>query len=235
VVDTLAGPSLRVESVDRSGGSHANGCRFERVRQESSLYEFPVAFAALIHIEVSDQNRLSAVRMPADPLHDHAGALLPSLLSDVIEMRIQEVQGISGVSVLQLCPTANTRIFRIPSHARLIGSFRQPETAGIQQDEAIFFIEYRSVLAGRFAVVAADSDTTVVTRQTVRQVVELGFKNLLHADQVERFVGDLIADDRTSLAPPIASLLIGRVRIPDIIGCYMKLLSIREQRREDKE
>lgn len=132
-------------------------------------------------------------------------------------------------------PTANTRIFRIPSHARLIGSFRQPETAGIQQDEAIFFIEYRSVLAGRFAVVAADSDTTVVTRQTVRQVVELGFKNLLHADQVERFVGDLIADDRTSLAPPIASLLIGRVRIPDIIGCYMKLLSIREQRREDKE
>ena len=220
MVDTLAGPSLRVESVDRSGGSHANGCRFERVRQESSLYEFPVAFAALIHIEVSDQNRLSAVRMPADPLHDHAGALLPSLLSDVIEMRIQEVQGISGVSVLQLCPTANTRIFRIPSHARLIGSFRQPETAGIQQDEAIFFIEYRSVLAGRFAVVAADSDTTVVTRQTVRQVVELG---------------DLIADDRTSLAPPIASLFIGRVRIPDIIGCHMKLLSIREQRREDKE
>ena len=121
------------------------------------------------------------------------------------------------------------------------GYFASHPTLGLsgvsdnQQDEAIFFIEYRSVLAGRFAVVAADSDTTVVTRQTVRQVVELGFKNLLHADQVERLVGDLIADDRTSLAPPIASLFIGRVRIPDIIGCHMKLLSIREQRREDKE
>lgn len=112
------------------------GARFERVRQESSLYEFPVAFAALIHIEVSDQNRLSAVRMPADPLHDHAGALLPSLLSDVIEMRIQEVQGISGVSVLQLCPTANTRIFQLPPTLGLSGvsdNQKQPESSKMKR------------------------------------------------------------------------------------------------------
>src|SRR3546814_13890030 len=95
--------------------------------------------------------------MVADPAPDQLRAFDPRDLSDMVEMGVDDEQGLAGRPVAEARPARDARIGGVPALAGAVGRLRQPEGARGAAGAAVGAIAEHRILARLPAVVASDA------------------------------------------------------------------------------
>src|SRR3546814_19551506 len=92
--------------------------------------------------------------MVADPAPDQLRAFDPRDLSDMVEMGVDDEQGLAGRPVAEARPARDARIGGVPALAGAVGRMRQPAGARGEEGEAVGEIDESRLFARLHAGVA---------------------------------------------------------------------------------
>ena len=137
----------------------------------------------------------------------------------MVHVEVEEEELLARSLVAEMSPRADAWAYGIPSQARLVRMFREPEVAVVNQAEQVGAVEDGRMLAGFKAVVAPDADI-VVAGQGCLQLVELPFQSLLRAEDLEAVGQDEPCHHRIALPPSVALQRVLMVGIADVVRCH---------------
>ena len=105
-------------------------------------------------------------------------------LPHVVEVRVDEKEGLAGGEVAETGPSGDARAGAVPAdEARAVGVLREPESAAFQHPDARRVVEDGGIFPLRLAIFAAHSDVSV-GRQPFQEVGQLPVEHFLHAHDV---------------------------------------------------
>ena len=102
----------------------------------------------------------------------------------MVIVRIKEIERLAALEVFEFSPRADSvAARRVPAFARDVRRLGKPEIPLVEHLEAVFFIDYRRVLARILAVIAACADVGIVSQ--LEDALQLVLEALLRAEDVK--------------------------------------------------
>ena len=171
------------------------------------LYDY-VVFGG---VEVAGEDKGIGVFAGEDTLGDEGGALDAGRLGTMIEMGVEDVEGVGGVFVDESGPGADAGDGVAPVFGGgYFGGVGEPKSAGIEEGEAVAAVEDGGVFSGGIAVVASDADFGEFGEGGA-DLIELEAEGFLEADDVGGMVLEDIENHVAAIIPVVLAVVGGAV------------------------